>query len=146
MQYLTLVARVTLGLVLLTFGLDYFVSFLPEPPSTPQGTAFLTAILATGYLFLLIKIIEIGCGILLLINRFVPFALLLLAPIAVNIGLYHALLDRNGAVFGFTVVALELYLAFAYRAHWKSIFAPAPAVRPQVSSLHQVNLSQTDAA
>jgi len=146
MRYLTLVARVTLGLVLLTFGLDYFVSFLPEPPSTPQGTAFLTALLATGYLFLLVKIVEICCGILLLLNRFVPLALLLLAPIALNIGLYHALLDRNGAVFGFAVVALELYLGFAYRAHWKSIFASAPALRPQTSSLHQVNLSQADAA
>ncbi len=146
MQYVNLIARVTLGLVLLTFGMDYFVSFLPEPSSTPQGTAFLTALLATGYLFLLVKIVEIFCGILLLSGRFVPLALLLLAPIALNIGLYHALLDRNGAVFGFTAVALELYLAFVYRAHWKSIFAPAPFSRTVMPSLHQVNLSQTDAA
>src|SRR5690349_19239327 len=60
-------ARVLLGLLLIAFGADWFYHFLPiSGESTPRGEAFLNALVETGYLFTLIKSIEIAAGALLL--------------------------------------------------------------------------------
>lgn len=121
-RFVTL-CRITLGLLLLTFGSDYFLHFMPELPVSKPGAAFLEALLATGYLFPVIKIIEIAAGILLLAGRFVPLALGLLAPIAFNIVLYHVFLDPNGRWIGLSTGILEAVLLVAYRKAYEGMWA-----------------------
>jgi len=109
-------ARVVLGLVFFAFGLNYFWNFLPAPPPPPEAALpFLGGLSASGYLLPLLKAIEIAAGAALLMNRFVPLALTLLAPIIVNIVAFHLLLAPP---FGMAaaILALELYLAWAHRA------------------------------
>lgn len=130
-------ARLAFGLIFVVFGLDYFLTFLPAlgDPS-PQGMAFLEAIMATGYLFPLIKAIEIGAGLLLLSGWRAPLGLVLLAPIVLNIALYHLMLDRTGLWLGLTVAVLEAFLLWAFRdcfrpllqASSESAYRPAGAV------------------
>ncbi len=122
---LTTIARIGLGLVFTVFGANGFVQFLPQPPMTSEAGAFLGALFATGYMFPLIKAIELGAGLLLLSNRYVPLALLLLAPIIVNIAAFHAFLAPAGLLLPVLVVGLEIYLAWIYRAS----FAPALQAR-----------------
>jgi hypothetical protein len=71
--------------------------------------------MASGYIMPLVKSIEIASGLALLSNRFVPLALTLLAPIIVNIVAFHFLLAPS---YGLptVILALELYLAYSYRA------------------------------
>ena len=110
------VARVALGLVFFVFGLQYFLHFLPAPPAPPEGAlAFLEGLTAAGYVFPLIKVIEIAAGVALLANRFVPLALTLLAPIIVNIAAFHFLLAPSYPL-PIAILALELFLAWSYRA------------------------------
>lgn len=125
-------ARVVLGLAFTVFGLNYFFNFLPPQPHPPtEALPFLGGLAASGYVFPLIKAIEVAAGIALLSNRFVPLALTLLAPILVNIVAFHALL-APGLPVPLTLLALELFLAWQYRA----AFAPmlrarvAPAAAP----------------
>src|SRR5690348_861826 len=108
-------ARISLGVISVIFGADFFLHFLPEQPISDRGAAFLEALLKTGYLFPLIKAIEIGAGLMLLAGRGTPLALALLAPIALNIALYHVALDPNGRVIGLTAVLLECVLLAAHR-------------------------------
>jgi uncharacterized membrane protein YphA (DoxX/SURF4 family) len=120
MRIITLVARHLLGLAFLVFGLNYFLEFLPAPDHVdPAAGAFLGA-LVSGKVLALAKAIEIAAGIALLTNRFVPLALALLAPIVVNIVLFHGVFDPAGLVVPLAIVALELWLAWAYR----DAFAP----------------------
>ncbi len=66
---------------------------MPEQPPMPEAaTAFMTGIMATGYFFPLLKTTEALCGLLLLINRAAPAALVILAPITLNIILFHIFL------------------------------------------------------
>jgi hypothetical protein len=119
-------ARVLLGLVFFTFGLDGFVHFFPQPdPSTlpPAGVAFGGALMATGYMFPLIKGTEVLVGALLLANRFVPLALVLLAPVLVNIVLFNAILFQGGGALCTVLVALELFLAWKHRAAYRPMLA-----------------------
>jgi hypothetical protein len=119
-QWLQQGARVVLGLVFLLFGLNYFIPFLPTPP-TPTGDAavFLTGLFASGYLMPLVKSIEVVSAVLLLSNRFVPLALVLLAPIIVNIAGFHFVLAPAYAM-PILLLALESFLAYSHR----DVFAP----------------------
>ena len=116
------VARVLLGLVFFVFGLNGFLNFMPPPPkeTLPAAlVAFSEAMINTGYLFALVKGTEVLVGALLLLNRFVPLALALIAPVIVNIVAVHVLLAPSGAVISIIILALELYLAWAYRSAFR---------------------------
>jgi hypothetical protein len=123
-------ARILLGLVFFVFGLNGFLGFMPQPPQPPEAGAFLGALGATGYMFPLIKGTEVLAGALLLGNAFVPLALLLLAPIVVNIAAFHLVLAPGGAAMGLGLVALLGFVAWRYRDAWRGVLArdarPAP--------------------
>ncbi len=67
-----------------------------------------------------VAVVQLVGGLLLLVGRFVPLALTLLAPVIVNILLYHALLWPHGYGFAIVVLIAELFLLAVY---WRS-FAP----------------------
>jgi putative oxidoreductase len=114
-------ARVLFGLIFLVFGLNFFFGFLPQPPPPPEpALGFMTGLLASGYVFPLIKGIEIAAGIALLANRFVPLALVLLAPIVVNIVGFHLLAPPAGMAIA--ILLLELYLAWVHRGAFAPLF------------------------
>ncbi len=114
-------ARTLLGLIFFVFGLNGFFQFLPMPPPSPEGGAFLGALAATGYMFPLIKGVEVVAGALLLANRAVPLALVLLAPIAVNIAAYHLFIEP-GLGMVVLIAALMGYLAYVHREQFAPLF------------------------
>jgi uncharacterized membrane protein YphA (DoxX/SURF4 family) len=125
-RHLPTIARVLLGLMFFVFGLNGFLNFIPPPPkdTLPAGLlAFSEAMMKTGYLFQLIKGTEVLVGALLLLNRFVPLALTILAPVIVNIVAVHAFLAPSGVGMAIVILALELYLAWAYRAAFRPMLA-----------------------
>lgn len=118
---ITLGSRVILGLLYVVFGLNFFFQFLQMPPPPEAGGQFLGALFATGYIFPIIKTIEIVAGLALISGFFVPLALLLLAPITVNILLYHTILDPAGAGLAIALTVLSLLVAWGYRARFASV-------------------------
>ncbi len=108
------VARIFLGLVFTVFGLNGFLGFLPTPEMPAAAGGFIGALVATGYMFPLIKGTEVAAGLLLLGNRFVPLALTLLAPITVNILLFHVVL-APAIGMPLLLIAAQLGLAYAHR-------------------------------
>jgi uncharacterized membrane protein YphA (DoxX/SURF4 family) len=108
-------ARLLLGLIFFVFGLNGFLHFLPQPPMSGPPAEFAGALIASGYVMLLVKGVEVVAGLLLLSNRFVPLALTLLAPIVVNIVGFHLVLAPAGAPLALLVLTLELWLAWSYR-------------------------------
>jgi putative oxidoreductase len=125
MHRAVVIARVLLGFVFAVFGLDFFFHFLPPLPGQPSaaGNAFLEALLATGYLFPLIKGIEITAGLLLMAGFLVPLALALLGPIVLNIFLFHLVLDHSGLVLAVAIALLEAFLLYAYRDAFRGLLA-----------------------
>jgi uncharacterized membrane protein YphA (DoxX/SURF4 family) len=121
---LVLAARILLGLIFFVFGLNFFFHFLPQPSAPPAAAAaFAGAMFATGYLFVLVKVVEVASGLLLLVGRFVPLALALLAPVVVNIIMFHAFLAPAGLPVPILVLALELGLAWSYRDAYRPMLA-----------------------
>lgn len=114
-------ARLLLGLVFVVFGLNGFLQFLPMPPMAEPAMNFVGALAATGYFFPVLKGAEIIGGALLLSGKAVPFALVWLAPIVLNIFLFH-LLVAGGPAMAIVILALELFLAWSYRSAYKGLF------------------------
>ncbi len=117
-------ARFTLGLIYFVFGgmgLAIALGFMqmPHSPMPQAAEGFMKGIMGTGYFFPLLKITEVSCGFLLLINRATPLALIILAPITLHIILFHVNLTP-----GVENLILPLFMGLAHilamSGCWKS--------------------------
>lgn len=122
MKIVILIARLLLGLVFVVFGLNGFLNFLNTGPM-PTGLAgqFLGALFVSHYLWVVAGLQVVG-GLLLLVNRFVPLALVLLGPIIVNILLYHLFLNTAGIPLAIVVTILWFIVFYAHRQYFSGIF------------------------
>jgi uncharacterized membrane protein YphA (DoxX/SURF4 family) len=116
-RYLPAIARVLMGLMFFVFGLNGFLHFIPQPKDPmPDGVlALMGGFMKSGYMMPLIFGTQALVGALLLLNRFVPLALALIAPVIVNIIAFHLFLMPSTIAPGIVVLVLELYLAWSYR-------------------------------
>ena len=118
-KWLPVVARVLFGLVFVVFGANGFLNFMPPPPPPPPAAAaFAGGLFSAGYFLLLLKGTEIVAGLLLLANRYVALALILLAPIVLNIAGFHIFLAPGGAGLAVVLLAIHVYLAWVYRTSY----------------------------
>ena len=115
MKIFTIIARVLLGLIFVVFGSNAFLHFIPMPP-LPQNLAgdFLKVFFASGYVYV-IGGMQVVSGLLLLIGRFVPLGLTILAAIIFNIWVFHILMAPEGFPPALVVTLLELFLLWRYR-------------------------------
>lgn len=124
-RYCSATARILMGLLFFIAGLNGLVHFLPQSktPPPPEAAAFIGAMMKTGYFLYLVAGTQFLAGVLLLANRFVPLALVLIAPVIVNILAFHIFLARSGLPIACVVTILELYLIWAYRKAFRPMLA-----------------------
>lgn len=106
--------RIVFGGLFVFSGLNKLIGFMDLPPMPAGAAAFIGALAGTGYMLPLIGVIETVFGGLIIAGRFVPLALTVLAPLVVNIVLFHILLEPMLPV---VVILLfgELFLAWRSR-------------------------------
>ena len=121
MKIAALISRLLLGLIFVVFGLNGFLQFIHMPPPTGVAAQFFGAIFASRYYVVIFGLQVIG-GLLLLLNRFVPLALVLLAPVIVNIFFFHALMATAGLPLAVVVVILWTILALRNKQHLSGVF------------------------
>jgi uncharacterized membrane protein YphA (DoxX/SURF4 family) len=113
----TTVLRFLLGITLLVFGVNKFVPFLPIFDMAPAAANFMSSLDSSGYVLSLVAALEVFIGLLLILNKWVPFALILLAPIAINILLFHIFMEVSGILVAIIIVTVNIILIYKY---WKS--------------------------
>jgi hypothetical protein len=135
LRNVTRIVRSLFGAGFVLFGLDGFLHFLPHGPVPPAAMNFVTALFATGYMFPLIKGVEVIAGLMLVSNRYVTLALALLAPNIVNIVALHLFLAPQGMPVAIVFLAAELFLAWSYR----DAYAPMlrSRVEPTLAPVHR---------
>jgi putative oxidoreductase len=129
MKVMVLIARILLGLLFLVFGFDKLVPFIPaKMPPGDAGT--MAGLMMTHHWMQFYGVVETVSGLLLLVGRFIPLALTLLAGMIVNILLFGFTIAPQGLPPGLIAGVLELFMVYAYRASFAGIFAAkqAPAV------------------
>ena len=113
-----MIARYLLGLIYFVFGLNGFLNFIPAPADMPEGAvAFFTGVMSAGYFMPLLKGTEVICGLLLLSGFAAPVALVILAPITIQIFMFHAMLTPGIQMIVMPAVMVVLHLVAA-KAFW----------------------------
>jgi putative oxidoreductase len=123
MKIAALVSRILLGLIFIVFGLNGFLYFLPMGPM-PSGLAgqFIGA-LVQSHVQLVVAGFQVVGGALLLVNRYVPLALVILGPVIVNIFLFHAFMAPSGLPLAIVVIILWIIVFVRHRQYFSGIFA-----------------------
>lgn|SRR5699024_1586312 len=120
------ISRLFLGFIFFVAGLNgYFVIFNLEPfiATSPEAMS----LFEFQYLLIFEKSLEILCGILLIINRFIPLALAILSPIVANIFLLHLFVDHSLILLAIIIVILHIYLLFYFRENFIGILEKKPS-------------------
>ena len=118
MKTASAIARYLAGVIFLVFGLNGFLNFIPLPP--PGGIAGNSWVpcMPQHYLWVIFAF-QVIAAVLLLANRYVPLAVAVLAPVIVNILVFHALMAPSGLPLALFVAVLwgvifvDVRLAFA---------------------------------
>jgi uncharacterized membrane protein YphA (DoxX/SURF4 family) len=121
MKIATLIARILLGLLFLVFGLNGFLHFIPMPPPTGLAAQYMVALYVSHYLVVIFLVQVIG-GALLLANRFVPLALILLGPVLVNILLFHSFMAPAGLPLALVTTVLWGLVFYGVRRAFAGVF------------------------
>jgi uncharacterized membrane protein YphA (DoxX/SURF4 family) len=119
---LTMVLRIVLGLILVVFGANKFFNFMPAMEMPAPAGNLMGAMMDSGYLFNLIGVTEVVVGLLLLIKKWVPFALVVLAPLSLNMILFHLFLAPAGIGPAAVVTLLNIVLIYNNWNNYKALF------------------------
>ena len=129
MRFVSVAARLLLGLLFVVMGLNGFLLFMPPPPAgsiPPNAAAFSGAMFASHYMYMT-SAVQLLCGLLLFVNRFVPLAIVVLAGVLVNILTFHITMWPQ-TLFPLPVIAVLLWFLTAWplRDRFSALFAAAP--------------------
>lgn len=89
----TKIIRFLLAILLILIGANKFFHFIPAPDLPEEASQLMSSLKAAGYILPALGIVEICIGLMLLLNKWVAFAVLALIPVSVNVLLYHLFLD-----------------------------------------------------
>lgn len=118
----TMALRVILGLILIIFGSNKFAHFMEMGAMPDAAENFFKALGETGYMFKLLGSVEVVIGLLLIFNKWVVLALILLVSLSVNFLLFHINLAPAAIGPAALVSILNIVLIYAYWDKFKPLF------------------------
>jgi len=126
MKYVLIVERILVGLLFALTGSNAFFKFMnPRPEDLAKfpklAIDFTQSLNDSGYIYV-IGVSQLFIAVCFLTNRFVPLALLVLAPMVVNILAVHVFL-LPGIAPGLVVAAILCHQMWAYRALYRPLLA-----------------------
>jgi len=128
MKIAVIIIRTLMGLLFIFSSAVYFLNLVPVPEMTGTIKTFNDGLMAAPYFMTLLKTTELVCGILLVTGYFVPLALILIAPVIVNIFFVHATMAPEGLPIAIIVVLIEAFLGYAYRKSYAPLFVPRASI------------------
>lgn len=112
MKIAIITVRTLIGLLFIFGSVVVLFNLVPQPQLTGDVKIFMDGVNATGYLMPLIKITELICGISFVTGYFIPLACIVIAPVIVNIFLFHLFVDNSGLLVGILLVLANSFLAY----------------------------------
>ena len=113
--------RIALGLMLVVFGANKFLNFMPAPEPTPELGAAFGALIGTAFILPTVAIVEVLVGLSLLSNKFTSLMLVVLVPISYSIVAFHLAFDPAGVGGAAFVAIVNVVLLLARKEHFKEV-------------------------
>ncbi|MGI4993738.1 hypothetical protein ACRXCV_13955 [Halobacteriovorax sp. GFR7] len=115
-KFLFVGARILMGATLLLAGVTPGLGLLTESQFTPEALSFINSLQDTGYLYYMIKALEIVLGTMFLLNLFVPLTAVITAPLVINILFFELFLCNSYLIAPIILIVCEFMV---YREHRK---------------------------
>lgn len=122
---LKITARIILGIILLVFGMNKLIPFLPPQNMSDEVMQAFGALMALKFVLPTVAIIEVLVGLSLLVNKYTSLALVILMPISYSIVAFHLALDPSGIMPAAFVALLNIGLLVINRASYREVIAIA---------------------
>lgn len=124
MKIATIIVRVLLGAMMLFASISYFFNLGEQPAPTGDMATLMGGLMASKYMFPLVKSIELIAGLMLVSGKFVKLGTVLLMPISVNIFLIHLIVSKSDVPMSAAILAANVFLIYAYWNDFKEIVKP----------------------
>jgi putative oxidoreductase len=123
MKLTSAACRYILGTMFTVFGANGFLHFIQQPPpASAFAMQFMTATFGSHFM-VVVFLVQLLSGILLLVDCFAAFALLMLAAVLTNILNFHITMDPGGIAPGLVATVLWIGAALNYRGNFRGLFA-----------------------
>lgn len=113
-------------------GLNHFIQLYPQPTGSQDlSTGVFLALIDSG-MFTLVKAVELAAGIMILLGWRVPLALVMVLPVSFTVWYWDTELQgwwTTSAVYGWAVLSCNLFLLYAYRGSYKTMWEHYAAPR-----------------
>lgn len=123
MKIAVIIVRTLMGLLFLFASITYFFNLIPAPEMSGPVKTFNEGMAASGYLFTLLKVTELLCGIAFVSGRYVALACVVIAPVIINIFLFHVFLGPESLPIPIALVLGNAFLAYANWDKYRPLLA-----------------------
>lgn len=124
MKIATIIVRVLLGALMLFASISYFFNLGEQPTPTGSMATLMEGLMASKYVFPLVKSIELIAGLMLVSGKFVKLGTVLLFPISLNIFLIHTITQISDLPVAIFVLVANTFLIYANWDSFKEIVKP----------------------
>ena len=116
-----------MGLLFVMASVVVLFNLVPKPELTGAVKTFNEGMDAAPYFIPVLKVVELLCGIAFLVGRFVPLATVVIAPVIVQIFLFHLFMDTTGLPVPIFLVAANIFVAYYYRDSYAGLLTAKPS-------------------
>jgi putative oxidoreductase len=132
---LRMTLQMAFGLLMFTGGIMHFTI-----PAERWNLPLIDALKATGYMWELIGVVIMTAGLALLLGRFVPLTLIVLAPISLNILLIHLFNPGAGGIpIGLVIGGLQIAVSWLYWPEFRGLFIMNTSLEPSRIATQHAN-------
>jgi uncharacterized membrane protein YphA (DoxX/SURF4 family) len=128
MKIAVIIVRVLIGLLFLFASITVLFNLIPRPELTGPVKTFNDGMDAAVYFIPVLKVTELLCGLAFVSGRFLPLACIVIAPVIIQIFLFHSFMDRTGLPVAIFLICANSFLAYAYRRSYAPLFTAKPAL------------------
>lgn len=121
-----MIVRTLMGLLFLFASIVVLLNLVPKPELTGTVKTFNDGIDSVGYFIPMLKVTELLCGLAFITGFYVPLATVVIAPIILNIFMFHAFVDHAGLPVAIFLVLANIFVAYCYRDSYKGLLRAKP--------------------
>ncbi|GAA4277595.1 DoxX family protein [Aquimarina mytili] len=118
-----LVVTILFGLMMLNSGASKFTNHMPAIEMPEAANELIQAMIASGWLFALVGIVEIVGGILFALPKYRALGAIIIFPITVGIFLFNIFLAPANAVMGIILLIINVWVLWENRNKYSPMWS-----------------------
>ncbi|MEO1031584.1 MAG: DoxX family membrane protein [Bacteroidota bacterium] len=116
------VLRIVFGILLVIFGSNKFLNFMPAPEEIPEQVMNYMVALSSTKTIELVGLVEVLSGLAFIFNKYGGLLAIILMSVSVNAVLFHVFLGPADIAGAAILLILNIVMLIGYKEQYKSMF------------------------